>query len=278
VEELEVDVRGLRLRICAWGPPDGPVVMCLHGLLDQGATWSRVAERLAAAGRRVLAPDARGHGHSDHVGAGGYYHFPDYVADLDAIVRHLALEDLTLVGHSMGGTVSCWYAATRPEALSRLVIVEGLGPPALPESLAAERMQLFLKGLESPPRHKDFDSLEQAVERMVRLTPALDRTWAHSLARRVLVPHEGRLRWTWDPLHRTRSPATFPTERFLGVLERIDVPTTLVSGERSWYRLEDLPAREAAVRPVARHVLPSGHALTIEVPDEVARIILEAPP
>lgn len=277
MEEFDVEVRGLSLRVCAWGPVDGPVVLCLHGLLDQGATWARVAEGLAAAGKRVLAPDARGHGCSDHVGPGGYYHFPDYVADLDGLVTALALQDLTLVGHSMGGTVSCWYAAARPERVTRLVVVEGLGPPVLGDELAVDRMGLFLDGVASPPARKRFDDVPAAAARMVRVIPGLDEPWARSLAERVLVPHDGQLQWRWDPLHRTRSPATFPSKRFLGVLGRIQAPVTLVYGDRSWYRFDDLAKREAALSEVvARHELPASHALTVDVPQQLAGIILAA--
>lgn len=276
MEEFDVDVRGLRLRVCAWGPADGPVVVALHGLLDQGATWERVAIRLAATGLRVLAPDARGHGRSGHAGAGGYYHFPDYVADLDGLIRQLGLKDVSLVGHSMGGTVSCWYAATRPEGVHRVVLLEGLGPPVLPDDLAVDRMDLFLKGVARVPTHRVFATVDDAVDRMVRMNPALDRAWAATLARRVLDEVEGGLRWSWDPLHRTRAPSTFPAARFRAVLERITVPTTLVYGDRSWYRFEDLAPREAALGPVARHTLPASHALTIEVPDALATLVTQA--
>lgn len=277
MEEFDVDIRGLRLRVCAWGPPEGPVVLCLHGLLDQGATWARVAERLALQGYRVLAPDARGHGRSGHVGPGGYYHFPDYVADLDGLVRALELTDPTLVGHSMGGTVSCWYAAARPETVRRLVILEGLGPPALPDERAVERMDLFLKGVARPPVNKTFATVEDAAARMIRMLPGLDDAWAAELATRVLDPVEGGLRWTWDPLHRTRAPSTFPSERFIGVLGQVTAATTLVYGDRSWYRFGDLARREAALpNAVARLTLSASHALTIDVPELVAGIIHEA--
>ncbi len=276
MEEFDIEVRGLSLRVCAWGPEAGPIALCLHGLLDQGATWGPMAEYLAQAGFRVLAPDARGHGRSAHVGTGGYYHFPDYVADLDGLVRELGLSDLTLVGHSMGGTVACWFAAARPASVKALVLVEGLGPPLLPDDRAVKRMDLFLGGVASPPRHRVFATLEEAVERMCRMLPGLERDRARQLAERVLDQVDGGLRWSWDPLHRTRSPSTFPLTRFLGVLSQIEAPATVVYGDRSWYRFEDLAQREEALGPVARHTLPSSHALTIEVPADLARIVLEA--
>src|SRR5690242_21631642 len=86
--------------------PSGLTVLLLHGYMDAGGTWDLVAPALAAAGHDVVAPDLRGFGRSDAVGPGGYYHFPDYVADVEALVRELAPERLAVVGHSMGGTVA----------------------------------------------------------------------------------------------------------------------------------------------------------------------------
>jgi pimeloyl-ACP methyl ester carboxylesterase len=48
-------------------------------------------------------------------GCGGYYHFPDYVFDLDSVIRALGVERFKLIGHSMGGTISFLYSGTFPK-------------------------------------------------------------------------------------------------------------------------------------------------------------------
>src|SRR6185503_15945262 len=53
MEEKFDDVRGMRLCVCAWGPPEGRPVLCLHGMLDHGASWERVGAALARRGLRV---------------------------------------------------------------------------------------------------------------------------------------------------------------------------------------------------------------------------------
>src|SRR6185436_9723124 len=78
----------LRLHLLEWGET-GPVVLLLHGFLEHAHAWDWVAPRVAEAGFHVFALDWRGHGDSQWVGDGGYYHFADYVADLAAIVRSL---------------------------------------------------------------------------------------------------------------------------------------------------------------------------------------------
>jgi pimeloyl-ACP methyl ester carboxylesterase len=96
--DFQANERALRLRICEWGEGN-PTTVILHGYLEQAAAWDAVAQRLAG---RVVAPDHRGHGLSEHVGRGGFYHFWDYVSDVDALIATLD-QSVILIGHSMGG-------------------------------------------------------------------------------------------------------------------------------------------------------------------------------
>ena len=86
--------------------PRGLTLLLLHGFLDAGGSWDLVATELAPRGIEVYAVDLRGFGASDRVGAGGYYHFPDYVADVDALVdgvgRWVRPGDVVLVKGSRG--------------------------------------------------------------------------------------------------------------------------------------------------------------------------------
>ena len=95
-----IDANRLRQHLLDWGGR-GPTVLLLHGFLEHAHAWDFVAPRLVDAGFAVLALDWRGHGDTQWIGAGGYYHFPDYAADLDAIVRALGRR-VALIGHSMG--------------------------------------------------------------------------------------------------------------------------------------------------------------------------------
>lgn len=125
-EQLRVAVRGGELAVGAWGPPDGPVVVAVHGITSSQVFWTLVGERLAAAGVRLLAPDLRGRGRSaDLPGPSSLrQHADDVVAVLDAA----GVERAVLVGHSMGGFVATVTARAHPARVARLVLVDG-GPP-----------------------------------------------------------------------------------------------------------------------------------------------------
>ena len=136
--EMTIRAGGLEHHVLEWlpaGPAPDTTVLCCHGYLDIGRSWRPVAERLVEAGRRVVAFDWRGHARTEWIGAGGYYYFTDYIADLADMIDALVPGRLHLVGHSMGGGVAIHYAGAFPDRVERLVVMEGLGPPWAPKRL-----------------------------------------------------------------------------------------------------------------------------------------------
>ena len=90
MNSLHLTANRLRHHLLEWGGGD-QVVLLLHGFLEHAHVWELVAPRLAEAGLHVYALDWRGHGDSQWIGAGGYYHFADYlpdVHDLSALERY----------------------------------------------------------------------------------------------------------------------------------------------------------------------------------------------
>ena len=146
-----VEVRGLRLCLSEWGSEKGPIVFCVHGILEQGAAWDPVAVILAERGYRVVAPDLRGHGLSGHVSASGTYQLLDFVADLDALTGARGREQrITLVGHSLGAVLAALLAGARPGRFGSLVLVEKPVPSGGPNRAAlAPQLDLLASAAES---------------------------------------------------------------------------------------------------------------------------------
>jgi len=97
---------------------DGPVVLALHGTFGRGAIFDRLAADLAGTAR-VIAPDQRCHGDSEH---GGPFEQEELVADAAALIRALGIGSCVVLGHSHGG-VTAYTLATRHPELVDLVIV-----------------------------------------------------------------------------------------------------------------------------------------------------------
>lgn len=119
----------------------------VHGWMDVGASFQFVVDELAAAEgfeREVVAPDWRGFGLTQWP-QGDSYWFPDYAADLDAIVDLVAPDGgrVDLLGHSMGGNVVMSYAGVRSARVRRVTLascghmIHFDQPAALARELAA---------------------------------------------------------------------------------------------------------------------------------------------
>lgn len=267
---LPLGPRRLTLSVAHWnrGGAGTPLVI-LHGFLEQGAAWASVASRLPCP---VYAPDQRGHGRSEHVGTGGFYHFWDYVSDLDGLLEQLSpTQPVDLLGHSMGGTVASLYAGTRPERVRRLVLVEGLGPPDT-EADTVQRARQFLHHLRHPRSHgKPFPTPADAAARMRKHNPSLAESDAVRLAQRMLTRDGQGWQWGWDPLHRSRSPQPFSERQFVKFLAEITAPTLVVYGADSPFPGIER-ARHLADATVER-VPQAGHLLHHDQPAALAELI-----
>lgn len=129
-EYEQVDVGGVRLAYRAWGEPDAPAVVLLHGIGGGGpGDWDTVAERLADRWR-VYAVDQRGHGRSARTSG---YTIDLLVADVAGLLEALGHKRVALIGHSLGGVVAYLFAARFPERVEALVVEDaGLMYPRTP--------------------------------------------------------------------------------------------------------------------------------------------------
>ena len=95
-----------------------PPLVALHAHLMQGSTYAALAASLAP-DYRVIAPDQRGHGESDHAAT---YAREDYLGDIDALLGLLDLPQVVLLGNSLGGVNAYQYAARNAERVKALII------------------------------------------------------------------------------------------------------------------------------------------------------------
>ena len=276
---------GLAYNVLEWGAAGAEhTVLLVHGFLDFAWGWDAVARRLAAAGLHVLAPDMRGHGDSDRVGAGGYYHFMDYVADLHEVVRLCACSRLSLVGHSMGGGISAYYAGVFPERLAHLAVLEGVNAPEHP--MEPSRAAAWIAGwtglaerTAASGKSRAYASLEAAAERLRKNDPRLDPALALWLAERGTRRRaDGSIEFKHDPLHVTVGPYGFSVDVATRFWRRITCPTLIVDGAESAFRLAPAEAerRYGAFAQARRAILPgAAHMMQRHQPDALADLLLD---
>jgi pimeloyl-ACP methyl ester carboxylesterase len=122
----------LRLHYVDWGNPDKPPLLLIHGGRDHCRNWDWTAAALRD-DWHVIAPDLRGHGDSQW-SPDGSYTMAGYLYDLAQLVHQQRLAPVMVIAHSLGGNIALRYAGIYPEAVAKLVAIEGLGPA--PRALA----------------------------------------------------------------------------------------------------------------------------------------------
>jgi pimeloyl-ACP methyl ester carboxylesterase len=279
---FRVTLRHLDTHVTEWLPPAGhaprDTVLLFHGFADAGGSFDLVAPRLAADGYRVVAPDFRGFGQTAWTPPGSYYHFPEYVADAQALARALDLTTPIVVGHSMGGSVATLFAGARAVPIRALALLEGLGPPSTDLAYTPDRFHKWLDDLVAPRalEQRPMDNAAGVLARLVLQHPLVPRA---VLATRVPVLArdlgDGRFVWRFDPLHRSSSPTPFLAEMYRAFLARLDVPTLIVGGGPEGYHPPDEAERIAAV-PNATHleIAGAGHMMHWTKPAELSAALL----
>jgi pimeloyl-ACP methyl ester carboxylesterase len=231
--------QGLTLHYLDWGDAGAPLVILMHGSRDLARSWDWTAAALVDAGYRVVAPDLRGHGDSawspDRAYLSSYY-----LLDLANLADLLGAERFDLVGHSFGGNISARYAATFPERVKTLTLVDGIGPnpdyyrqwdAAGSVVRTREWVERWRAAAAKPaPR---FATIEDATARMAKGNPHLTPDQALHLARHNLRPHEGGWTWKTDPFVQVYPPEDMTAET-QAVWSAIACPTLLFWGPKSF--------------------------------------------
>lgn len=249
-------IRSVRADIDGWdcvahesGPPDGPLVLALHGFPDTLRTFDRLREHPAMAGFRILAPGMRGIPPSS-AAPDGDYSVERLAADVAGMARAFGDGPAHVIGHDWGAVAAYAAAALHPATIRRMVTV-AVPPPAV-----------FLRSLR--PR--------QAL-----------RSWymaffqAPMLPERVVGGADGRfVEWLW----RRWSPGWEPDRGALGAaLDAYAAPGVARAALR-YYRAivpslsRSGPARAAVLSPVRAPTLLVAGArdgcIGIEVMDRAA--------
>ena len=246
-----VTANGLRFHYLEWGSLDSPPMLLLHGFAQTCHSWDFVA--LSLCDRfRVIVLDQRGHGDSEWAPDGDYS--PEtQQQDIDGVVEALGLEGLVLMGLSMGGRNSFTYAASHPERIKALVVVD-----AAPQNQRAgtDNIRRFVQ------QEDELDSIDDFVERVRSYNP---RRPAEQIRGSILhnlkqLPN-GKWTWKYDKLLRSegRRMGSDPAvaERLWGYIESLRCPTLVVRGGAS-----DVIAMDTA--EAMRRRIPKGSLATVE--------------
>lgn len=270
-EELELRTPYLRLAARAWGPPNGEPLLALHGWLDNAASFDALAPLLP--GVRLVALDLPGHGHSEHRPLGVHYHFVDFIPDVIAAADALNWERFSLLGHSLGGGIVSFVAATLPERVIRLATIEGLGPPTSNPVDGPIHLRKAIEQMNGLP-HKRlpiYPSVEAAIQARCEASSLSWRAAAILIDRGVQAV-SGGYSWRTDPRLRFVSPLYLSEPQILAYMERIQVPALLICGADGYLvKRAYMQDRYARIADLTVKIVPGGHHPHLEDPETCAQ-------
>lgn len=254
---------GRRLSGLVWGSGE-PELVLLHGGAQNAHTWDTVA---LALDRSLVALDLTGHGHSDWRDDHAYW--PEGMAlDVAQAIEAWAPKAKLLVGMSLGGLTATVVAATRPELVPHLGIID-VTPGT--DHAKAEPIIAFISGPEV------FTTYDELLARTIEFNPTRSES---SLRRGVLhnahwVGPEDQWSWRWDP---TRDTDRIPD--FGDLWDRVSevrAPILFVRGGASGVvgdeDVEELLRRQPETRVVV--VDGAGHSVQGDKPLELAALLAE---
>jgi non-heme chloroperoxidase len=201
-----------------------PIVM-IHGYPLDGRSWEKQQRELLPAEYRVIAYDRRGFGKSSQPTVG--YDYDTYVDDLDALIRHLDLDELVLCGFSMGSGEVVRYLGKYGSARVDKAVLMGAIPPALlqsddnPEGVPGEVFEQIKAAViaDRPAYFKDFLDNFYNVDRLGG-TRISEQAWQASFIAAV----------TASPYAAHAAVDSWLTD-FRGDVAKIDVPVLLIHGD-----------------------------------------------
>jgi len=280
-----IQIRKLRYHVRHWGREDAPKIFMLHGWMDMSASFQFIVDCLQR-DWHVIAPDWRGFGLSEWSGNDTYW-FPDYLADLEAILKHYSPDSaVKLIGHSLGGNVASVYAGARPHRVEKLVSLEGGSLLESSPEQAPGRYAQWLDQDNDPPGLRTYAAQAEVAARLQKNNPRLTDERAAFLAQHWSAQNEqGEWALMADPAHRKISPYLYRLDEVLSCWGAITAPVLMVVGEFPLLglRMSDRKAgraeiefRTAAIPNSAiKTVAGAGHMLQHDQPEEVARLIEE---
>lgn len=226
----------------------GPAVLLLHGFAaDHDLNWGRsgVIDALVNSGRRIIAPDARGHGASDKPHDVDRYAGDAMVRDAQAVLDHVGVERVDVVGYSMGAMVAARLVPEEPR--SRSLVLGGVGETVVPPQSGGRNPQAIAGALLAEDAAAIGNATGRAFREFAEATGA-DRQALAALSRSTALRYAVRF-------------------------DAITVPTLVIAGRGD--TLIRSPDALAARLPSARLRMVKGDHLAAPYHGEFAQAIIE---
>ena len=227
-EEISFSVAGNRLAAKRWPNRGSPLILALHGWLDNAASFDNLAPLLK--GYEFVALDLAGHGLSDHRSEDSAYNLWQDVGDVVAVIDQLEQSQLILMGHSRGAMIATMTAACYPDKVDKLVLLDGLMPvPVMVEDTVDQLRRAF----DDRDRYRRkklryYEHYDDAIKSRLHGPLRLSRQAVDKLAARGLGHSTLGYYWRADPRLRGASEFKLTEAHSAAFIRQLTMPALLM--------------------------------------------------
>ncbi|MGV8074911.1 MAG: alpha/beta fold hydrolase [Syntrophobacteraceae bacterium] len=241
---------GIEIQLALW-EGKGKTLLCIHGLTANCRCWDVIAEALAP-DHRLLGPDLRGRGLSDKPSAG--YSVDHHCRDILKIFNYLKLEQVVLLGHSLGAVISLAFAAHFPDLVERLILVDGGGK--LSKAQTARVLAGIKPALDRPGRvYRSFE----AYIRTMQFSPFF-QPWSaatETYFRYEVEEIDGGVRSRIQPEHIQEELLNIVKFDTVGLYPKITCPTLILRATEGMLSSDDILLPTRTVNRMLRDIRQS---------------------
>nr|WP_209768802.1 alpha/beta hydrolase [Azospirillum rugosum] len=253
-----------------WGRDDAPrTAVCVHGLTRNGRDFDALALDLAD-GWRVACPDVVGRGKSGWLANPALYGYPQYCADMAALVARLGVEQVDWVGTSMGGLIGLMLAA-QPNSPIRRLVINDVGP--FVSKIGLQRIADYVG---KDPVFEDIAAVESYLRFVLMGFGRLpDEAWRHMAEHSARTRPDGRYGLAYDPgIAEAFKAQPMQDVDLWAFWDRIQCPVLVLRGATSDILLRETAEEMTRRGPRARVVefANTGHAPALMTEDQIAAV------
>lgn len=272
-EEITLDLPQLTLRGLRWGTSGQPLIIALHGWLDNAASFSLLAPLLT--NYQVVAFDFPGHGHSDDLAHGEEYSFVNFITIFTQAILQLSTQPIILMGHSLGGAIVSFMSVEFPHLVNRLILIDSMGLISEECTIGDERLAQWITNfyrVEGKP-YKIYADRDAMIAARAQITDVKYEAML-TLAERGIIETNAGYHWRVDPRLSLKSFADFTEQRAIELLAAITVPTLEVEATQGViFGNELLTHRINAIKHLELESVGGPHHIHLAEPVKVAELI-----
>lgn len=271
---VKIQIPGLNINARCWGPNDGKPILALHGWLDNAATFDLIAPLMPEF--QIVAIDFPGHGFSDHLPECVAYNNVDRTIQMFQIADSLGWNRFSVIGHSLGGIVAQIMAATMPDRIDKVVLIDVFGSYSKPTSTFTSQLRSYIINYNKKIPHTKYRTIQEAIIHRAEINPQrqLSEEGAAILAKGGLQFYDGYYSWTYDIRLQIPYSVLLTDEQVNVIMDSFTSDCLLIIASQGIVKINDEQLVKVKLQKNTHFVeLEGKHHLHLDTPIPVAKLI-----